>query len=36
MYPFLPADSMAAAFELVCGFATAISAIASCLFALRV
>jgi hypothetical protein len=36
MYPFLPTDSMSAAFELVCCFATAITAIASYLFTLRV
>jgi len=36
MYPFVPADSMAAAFELVCCFATAITAVASCLFTMRV
>lgn len=36
MYPFLPADSMAAAIELVCCFATAVTAIASYLFTIRV
>ena len=36
MYPFLPADSLAVALELVCCFATAITAIVSYLFALRV
>lgn len=36
MYPFLPAGNLAAALELVCCFATAITAIASYLFALRV
>lgn len=36
MYPFLPADSLAAVRELVCCFATAIVAVASYLFTLRV
>ncbi len=35
MYPFLQADSMAAAIELVCCFATAMTAFASFLFTLR-
>lgn len=36
MYPFLPADNMAAAFELVYCFATAITAIASYLLTMRI
>jgi hypothetical protein len=36
MYPFPPADSWAAAIELVCCFATAMTAVASYLFTLRV
>lgn len=36
MYPFLPAGDMAAALELVCCLATAMTAIASYVFALRI
>lgn len=36
MYPFLPADSLAAAIELVCCFATAMTAIVSYLFTMRI
>jgi hypothetical protein len=36
MYPLLPIDSMAAAVELVCCFATAVTAVASYLLALRI
>ena len=36
MCPLIPADSMAAAVELVCYFATAVTAVASYLLTLRV